>query len=109
MKKFVKDKNFLLKYFIGNIVVFSTLIGVLLLSKQISFAPKLGLMPLLLVPLGVIWGLVVSTAFHNASHKNIKPLWLNELVGELAGAYTLEGMRNFSVGQMLHHMHSDDL
>ena len=107
MKNYRKDRHYFLKYFAANAVVFTLLC--LLLWRFMPVRP-LHVSPwmLVLVPAGVLFGLVVSTAFHNASHGNIKPRWLNTAISELAGAYTLEGMRNFRVGHALHHRHSDD-
>jgi fatty acid desaturase len=107
MNRYRQDPGYFLAYFVANIAVFGALVALLAVVGPV--APLALTWPVLaLIPLGVIFGLVVSTAFHNASHQNIKPRWLNTVVGELAGAYTLEGMRNFRVGHMLHHRHTDD-
>ncbi|WP_417335008.1 fatty acid desaturase [Halobacteriovorax marinus] len=108
MNKYRKDRNYFLSYFNINIVVFLTLNLLLLFAKKSFFDFNFSLELLLLIPVGCVFGLVVATAFHNASHGNIKPKTLNTIVGEFCGAFALDGMRNFRVGHMLHHIHADD-
>lgn len=108
MNFYKKDPNYFLNYFKGNIFVFSLGVALLLLVKENVFAWNFSLISLGLLPVGIIFGLIVATAFHNASHGNIKPRTLNTIIGEFCGAYTLDGMRNFRVGHMLHHIHADD-
>jgi len=106
MNFYKKDPHYFLKYFIVNAIVFSVLSAVLYNLKNLEYNHNW--LYLCLIPLGVLFGLVMATVFHNTSHGNIKPKILNDLIGEFAGAYTLEGMRNFKVGHMLHHIHTDD-
>ncbi|WP_127716031.1 fatty acid desaturase [Halobacteriovorax sp. HLS] len=108
MNKYKKDPNYFLDYFINNIFIFSILIVALILIKNDYFSFNITGLSFLLIPVGLLLGLVVATAFHNASHGNIRPRILNTVVGELCGAIALDGMRNFRVGHMLHHIHSDD-
>jgi fatty-acid desaturase len=107
MREYRNNENYFLHYFLTNAFVFGVgAIVLFLLSYPTSFSHSLE--HLFLIPVGAVFGLVVSTAFHNAAHHNIKPKLLNAIVGELTGAITLEGMRNFRVGHCLHHMHADD-
>lgn len=108
MNFYKKDPNYFLNYFKSNLILFTILNGALLYIKSDFFYFKFSLYSLGVMACGVIFGLVVATAFHNTSHGNIKPRWLNTIVGEFCGAYTLDGMRNFRVGHMLHHLHTDD-
>ncbi len=107
MNGFKKDPYYLLKSFGVNIVLFSFLI-LLLLSFKPLVEVNFSVLSLLLIPLGLILGLVSATAFHNASHGNIKPRYLNRLIGELTASLSLEDLRCFRVGHMLHHIHTDD-
>jgi stearoyl-CoA desaturase (delta-9 desaturase) len=109
MNKYKKDRNYFLNYFIANAVLFLLLNIALIALKADVFAIHFSLVHLTLVPIGLIFGLIVATAFHNTSHGNIRPRILNTIIGELCGAIALDGMRNFRVGHMLHHMHSHDI
>lgn len=112
MNSFKKDRNHLMKYFILNSLIFGVLnIFLIKLNANIfhfyfhfHFQSTL----LFLIPLGLITGLISATAFHNASHGNIKPRVLNNLIGELTASFSLEDIRCFRVGHMLHHMYVDD-
>ena len=106
MNFYKKDSNYFLSYFINNSIFFGLGSLSLILTKDFSFSFQVEY--LLLLPLALVFGLVVATAFHNASHGNIRPRFLNTFIGEFCGAWTLDGMRNFRVGHMLHHIHSDD-
>ncbi|PIK15560.1 fatty acid desaturase [Halobacteriovorax sp. JY17] len=109
MNKYRKDRNYFLNYFNANILVFGLLNIFLILFKKGLFENNFAIEFLFVIPLGLVFGLVIATAFHNASHGNIKPRVLNTIIGEFCGAFTLDGMRNFKVGHMLHHIHADDL
>lgn len=107
MNRFKKDANYLLKSFGVNIFLFGSIIFVFMFLKPLV-VEKFSIFSLLLIPLGLIIGLVSATAFHNASHGNIKPRYLNRLIGELTASLSLEDLRCFRVGHMLHHIHTDD-
>ena len=107
LNKFSKDPNYLIRYFLLNLGIF-TLLNFSLVSFELSFLHfswNLGL--LLIIPIALVLGLVSATAFHNASHGNIKPRILNSLIGELTANLSLEDLRCFTVGHMLHHKHTD--
>ena len=108
MNKYRKNKDYFLNYFISNVIVFSILNVILIIFREniLNFSFHYSL--LLLIPVGILLGLIVATAFHNCSHGNIKPRVLNTVIGEICGVIALDGMRNFRVGHMLHHIHSDD-
>jgi fatty acid desaturase len=109
MNKYRKDRDYFLRYFNMNILVFGVLNIVLFILKEGLFINNFSIEFLFMIPLGLVFGLIIATAFHNASHGNIKLRFLNTVIGELCGAFTLDGMRNFRVGHMLHHIHADDL
>lgn len=109
MNQYRKNKNYFLAYFNANIIVFTSLILIICLFKKNIFVYNFDPILLFIIPLGFVFGLIIATAFHNASHGNIKPRFLNTVIGEFCGAFTLDGMRNFRVGHMLHHIHADDL
>lgn len=108
MNLFKKDKFHLLKYFVINSVVFGVMCFLLIHFKTQTFIMPTLVEALAMVVLGLVLGLVSATAFHNASHGNIKPRILNTIVGELTASFSLEDIRCFKVGHMLHHIHSDD-
>jgi fatty acid desaturase len=105
MNKFKKDPYFFLKCFTVNALLFG-LADLLLVGRSLSLTihgPSL-----ILIPAGLVLGLISATAFHNTSHGNIRPKVLNFLVGELTANFSLEDMRCFRLGHMLHHRHVDD-
>jgi fatty acid desaturase len=108
MNNLKKDRNHLIKYFILNTIVFGIINVLIIKLSPDLFRFHFRFSFLLLIPLGLIIGLVSATAFHNASHGNIKPRILNTLIGELTASFSLEDIRCFRVGHMLHHMHVDD-
>ncbi len=107
MNFFKKDPNYLLKSFTYNTILFG-LLNLLLLEfkNQAHFLFSFYSLPLIFA--GLVVGLISATAFHNASHGNIKPRILNKLIGELTADFSLEDMKCFRIGHMLHHIHSDD-
>jgi stearoyl-CoA desaturase (delta-9 desaturase) len=105
---FKKDRNHLLKYFTLNTILFFALNILLLKTRSYDFHIHFNLISFVSIVSGLILGLVSATAFHNASHGNIKPRFLNALIGELTADFSLEDIRCFRVGHMLHHMHVDD-
>ncbi len=107
MNGFKKNPHYLLKSFSVNIFLFGLFVFVMMTFKPLVFE-KFSILLLLLIPFGLILGLVSATAFHNASHGNIKPRFLNRIIGELTAALFLEDLRCFRVGHMLHHIHTDD-
>lgn len=108
MNRFLKDRNYFLNYFLINIAVFGVLCIGLIIIRDDFLTYKFDLYHLFMIPFGLVFGLIVATAFHNTSHGNIRPRFLNTIVGEFCGAIALDGMRNFRVGHMLHHKYSDD-
>jgi fatty acid desaturase len=107
MNKFKKDKNYLLKAFIINIVIFS-LINIVLFKIRPIGEFKLYWYHSLVVLSGVVLGLISVTAFHNTVHGNIHPRLLNTIIGEITANVSLEDFRCFKVGHLLHHMNPDD-
>ncbi len=108
MNAFKKDAFHFLKYFSLNAVVFGFLAFVLWKTNGLGGSLSMNATVMLLIPVGLVTGLVSATAFHNASHGNIKPRRLNALIGELTASFSLEDLRCFRVGHMLHHIHTDD-
>lgn len=108
LNKFLKDPNYLLRYFMINLALFIALSAGLFYFDVDFLHFSFSLKSLLLLPIAAVLGLVSATAFHNCSHGNIKPRILNTLIGELTANFSLEDLRCFTVGHMLHHKHTDD-
>lgn len=106
MNFYKKDPHYFLRYFAINAIVF--VVFDLLLMKNASFQFHFSNLDIIIALSAIVFGLAMATAFHNASHNNFKNKFINILVGEFCGFYTLIGMRPFRVGHMLHHIHSDD-
>ena len=83
-------------------------INILIFEKGIYSFELTIIQGLILIPIGIVFGLVTATAFHNASHFNYGRGVLNLILSEFCGLYTLLGMRAFRVGHTLHHIHADD-
>jgi len=107
MNMFKKNPNYLLKSFLFNLILFGVFNIVLFILREPGRFSLSVFTPLLVVT-GLIVGLISATAFHNASHGNIRPRFLNRIVGEVTADFSLEDMKCFRVGHMLHHIHSDD-
>lgn len=108
MNPFKRDPNYFLKYFSLNALGFGLLNVILFSTRAYEWQLSFNLIHLFLILTGLIFGLLSATAFHNASHGNIKPRLLNAIVGEFTASFSLEDFRCFKVGHMLHHMHVDD-
>jgi stearoyl-CoA desaturase (delta-9 desaturase) len=63
---------------------------------------------LLLIPLGIYFGIMSATFMHIASHRGIKPQWLNRLVGELCAIHQLSVFKGWTIVHLLHHQNPDD-
>lgn len=63
-----------------------------------------------LVVAGIYFGIVTASLMHIATHRSIKPKWLNTLVGEICAFQQLVGVAEWSVAHILfHHRYPDDL
>ncbi len=100
-----KDPAYLLKVYVRDTLVLSVLC--LLLSQvnhsQISFGTLVALLPL-----GIILGAMIGSFIHNSSHSNVGHKFLNRVVGEFCGTWTLYGFTNFVMIHMLHHQYTDE-
>ena len=107
-KTFRKDPYFFFKYFFAHMVV---LLGVFAwvyhvrhpFSETISFQA----FHFALIPLAILAGVQVPALLHNAVHFNIKPRWLNEVLGEVCGFFVLFGLGPFRISHFLHHAFAD--
>ncbi len=63
---------------------------------------------LLLVPLGVLFGLYMLALTHVAGHRSLRPRWLNRVLGEVFSVPQLIGFAGWCVTHILHHKHADD-
>ncbi|MCF3649052.1 fatty acid desaturase family protein [Synoicihabitans lomoniglobus] len=61
-----------------------------------------------LIPLGALVGLQSAHLMHNAAHRNLRPLWLNRVVGEICGLQQLMGYPHWAVPHIIHHQFPDD-
>lgn len=69
---------------------------------------SLSLLDVLWIPLGIVVGLQSAYLMHNAAHGNIRPKWLNRLVGEICGMQQLMGFPAWAVPHVIHHQYPDD-
>lgn len=102
-----KDATYLMKNYLLD--MFFT-ISLIILMKSVlshSFAPSTGQM-FFLVPFAMIWGCLIASFLHNASHANVGGRLLNRMVGEFCGAWVLYGYTNFIMIHHLHHRYSDE-
>lgn len=105
---FKTNPYFFLQYFFLQMCFTVSLLLVVhsLITIELSFNYKLSY--LLYLPLTFIFGLQIPVLLHNCVHYNVKPKWLNELLGEMCGFFVLFGMAPFRISHVLHHAHSDD-
>lgn len=107
-KTFRNDPYFFLKYFFLHMVLLSGLFGLIYrtrapLSETITFESY----HLIVVPLSILLGLQAPALMHNTVHFNIKPRWLNEILGEVCGFFVLFGLGPFRISHFLHHAFAD--
>lgn len=108
MNKFKKDKFYLLRYCAQSLLIFIMLDIALYTFKGISFSIVFSSQLFYLPILALIFCGLPSSLMHNCAHGNIKPRWLNELVGAICGTFMLYGFRGFALAHMFHHIYPDD-
>lgn len=108
--EFRKNPYFFLKYFSTQMIVMIalSLIAVLTLGTSQEYIPHLKSYHFLMLPFAFCFGLQVPVLLHNVVHYNVKPKWLNEILGELCGFFVLFGMAPFRISHTLHHAYPDD-
>ncbi len=102
-----KKTNYLLQNYIVDLLV---TVGILAGMKFFGHNPEavLGHFAWALLPFAMIWGSMISSFLHNASHENIGSKFSNRLAGEFCGAWVLYGFSNFVMIHHLHHRFSDE-
>lgn len=108
MNKFRKDPNYLLRYCLITLALFSVLNALLLGLKGMSFSFSPEASDFCLPLLALIFCGLPSSLMHNCAHGNIKPRWLNQAVGEVCGTIMLYGYKGFALAHMFHHIFPDD-
>ncbi len=101
-----KDPAYLLKNYLIDLFITVALI-VLLKTILSSWDLSVGQM-IFLTPFAMIWGCLIASFLHNASHANVGGNLLNRIVGEFCGAWVLYGYSNFIMIHHLHHRYSDE-
>lgn len=62
----------------------------------------------LALPVLALYAAFLSALFmHNTAHGNVRPRWLNRLVGEFVGFHQLGGYANWTIVHLIHHQHPD--
>lgn len=102
-----KDKTFLLKSYLGDFLLTSSLIGSMLMFKK-SEAFSISLTHMMLLPFAIIFGFMIASFLHNTCHQNVPTTKLNRIVGEFCGVWVLYGFSNFIMIHFLHHQNSDE-
>ncbi|MGZ3789395.1 MAG: fatty acid desaturase [Bacteriovorax sp.] len=101
-----KNPLFLLRHYIADFFLLSVAISLLYaFHRPGPLHPQAwhAFLFLLSIPSG--W--IVASFLHNTGHGNIKPLFINRLVGEFCGHFVGYGFTNFILVHTLHHNHSD--
>lgn len=63
---------------------------------------------ILLMSLGIAFGLLSAALMHNAAHGNFRPKWSNRAWGELCGLLQLTGFAGWTISHAIHHGNPDD-
>lgn len=109
MNKFKKNPHYLLLYCLYSLLLFISLdLFIFYLRGEITFSFTFQNEDLLLLLLPIFLCGLPSSLMHNCAHKNIKPLWLNNLTGEICGVFMLYGFKGFALAHMFHHLYPDD-
>ncbi len=107
-RTFRSDRYFFFKYFLVQMITSLMILGILAYSFypfHITFEWNPWL--ILLLPFMIIIGIQLPAMLHNAVHFNIKPRWLNEVIGEVGGFFVLFGLGPFRISHFLHHAFAD--
>ncbi len=108
MNKFMKDRNYLLKYCLKSLVILIMLNLGLYLTKGLHFDFAVSSAEAFLPLLGVLLCGLPSGLMHNCAHGNLTPKRLNSVVGEICGTIMLYGFRGFALAHMFHHKYPDN-
>lgn len=108
MNQFKKNKYYLLTYSLKSVMLFLILDIVLYTFKGVSLVFEVNRYDFLYILFPLLLCGLPSSLMHNCAHKNIKPHFLNELIGEICGSFMLYGFRGFALAHMFHHIHPDD-
>ncbi|WP_408096898.1 fatty acid desaturase [Peredibacter sp. HCB2-198] len=104
--KIKREPLYLLRVYLIEMLVFSLFITLLYSVRELATVNlSLGLIAL---PLAIIFGCMVASFIHNASHGNVGNRYLNRAVGEFCGTWVLYGFTNFILVHLLHHQYSDE-
>lgn len=110
VKTFIKiqrDSNYLAMNYAMD---FAVTLSLIVLMGFLGWKPEavLGDFAWMLLPFAIVWGCMISSFLHNASHENIGNSFTNRLAGEFCGAWVLYGFSNFVMIHLLHHRYSDE-
>jgi fatty acid desaturase len=104
--KIKRDPTYLLRVYTIEMMVFAILVTLLVANRELtSMNLSIGLM---VMPGAVIFGFLVASFIHNASHGNVGNKVFNRMVGEFCGTWVLYGFTNFIMVHLLHHQYSDE-
>ena len=93
---------------VGSIHISYVIAGVLVASGFAFFQPEFSAgSAVLMFGLSFVLANVFTGFVHNASHGNIKPRWLNNIVGEICGVVQLVGFSDWTIIHVLHHSNTD--
>lgn len=108
-KHFRRNPNFLITYLLIHLLVIGAILGLQwrVLDLEAYRHPIFDWRQLALLPFGLIIGVQVPVLIHNCVHGNLRPPWLNTLMGEIAGYYVLLSLASFELNHIMHHTHSD--
>jgi len=107
-KSFKSDPYFFFKYFFIQMLTSLLIFGALLNYKEeIHLMPQLHWSHFIFLPFALVIGVQLPAILHNAVHRNIKPLALNDIIGELVGFFVLFGLGPFRISHILHHAYAD--
>ena len=107
--KFRKNRNFLIPYLSAHLVIAIAVVGWQIQNTdwQAYISPSFNWQHLWLLPFGLIIGVQIPVLIHNCVHGNLRPPWLNIVMGELAGVYVLLNLASFELNHIMHHAHAD--
>jgi fatty acid desaturase len=108
LRRFKRDPLFFVKYYgaaFAALVVVDTLASLMWRTRTVTgFAVwQLGL-----IPVGVVAGIFSAVMMHNAAHGQLRPVWMNRIVGELCALHQLYGFAGWQIPHLFHHQHPDE-
>ena len=109
LRKFNRNPWMFVQYYAASFLIFAAMDCALVAIRPASFYEfQFQSWHLALIPVGLFIGVMSAALIHNATHRSIRPAWMNRVCGEVCGVHQLYGFLGWPVAHLLHHKYPDD-